>query len=236
VFVADNFRDNLIIDRFDPVFSGMRASKLKHMRSENSEDVVSWNVFRSLRQINPAEWLPILIERGLGSGITLSIEGTTVDLWKIVKPPTSLLDGGDEGDSEIDIIIENPRWVWFIEAKLNSDVSTGTTTRPDRDQVLRNIDVGSYYSGVRPFYFSLLYRSEGRSSEGVGAINLYQDFQIVRERLPHRSDGLRNLSAIGSLTWGDIRETLAAVSLRTKRSQEHFYAQNCIEWLQSRGI
>jgi hypothetical protein len=58
VLVADDFRDNLIIDRFDPVFTGMRASKLKHLRSENSEDAVTWNVFRSLRQIEPLVWLP----------------------------------------------------------------------------------------------------------------------------------------------------------------------------------
>ena len=38
VRVADDFRDNLIIDRYDPIFLLMRASKLKHLRSENSED------------------------------------------------------------------------------------------------------------------------------------------------------------------------------------------------------
>jgi len=53
VLIADDFRDNLIIDRHDPVFADMRASKIKHLRSANSEDAVTWNVFRSLRQIAP---------------------------------------------------------------------------------------------------------------------------------------------------------------------------------------
>jgi hypothetical protein len=58
-----------------------------------------------------------------------------------------LLAGGEEGLSEIDVIIE---WVWFIEAKHKSDIRLRTTTRPGRDQVLRNIDVESYYAGARP--------------------------------------------------------------------------------------
>jgi hypothetical protein len=41
VWVEDDFRTNLIIDRYDPVFADMRASKLKHLRSANSEDAVT---------------------------------------------------------------------------------------------------------------------------------------------------------------------------------------------------
>ena len=39
VRLADDFRDNLIIDRYDPVFASMRAKKRDHMRSENSGSV-----------------------------------------------------------------------------------------------------------------------------------------------------------------------------------------------------
>ena len=72
--VAGDFRDNLIIDRYDPVFVTMRASKLKHLRSENSEDAVTWNVFRSLRQIDPSAWLPELVRRGLPGAAGLGCE------------------------------------------------------------------------------------------------------------------------------------------------------------------
>ena len=63
--ISDRFRDNLIIDRYDPIFAMMRAAKLRHIRSENSEDAVTWNVFRLLRQIDPAVWPPELAGRGL---------------------------------------------------------------------------------------------------------------------------------------------------------------------------
>lgn len=50
VFVCGDFRDNLIIDRYDPVLAALRGSKIKDLRSENSEDALTWNVFRSLRK------------------------------------------------------------------------------------------------------------------------------------------------------------------------------------------
>src|SRR4051794_13050132 len=106
VRVANDFRDNLIIDRHDPMFVTMRASKIKHLRSENSEDAVTWNVFRSLRQIHPETWMPTLQSIGL-PGSSLQIDGSvTVDLWRSVVPPPNLLQFGDEGASEVDVIVE----------------------------------------------------------------------------------------------------------------------------------
>ena len=152
--IARDFRDNLIIDRYDPVFADMRASKIKYIRSANSEDAVTWNVFRSLRQIAPSCWLPLLWSKAFPSEAVPPDTLASVSLWPSIEPPLGLLAYGDEGASEIDVVIEAATWVWFIEAKYGSDISLGTTTRPERDQVLRNIDVGSYYAGVRPFYFT----------------------------------------------------------------------------------
>ncbi len=104
---------------------------------------------------------------GVPSTTCPSDHETVIRLWRSAAPPPGLLIGGDEGISEIDVVIEAATWVWFIEAKYTSDISLGTTTRPDRDQVLRNIDVGSYYAGVRQFFFSLLVSSEERSPEGT---------------------------------------------------------------------
>src|SRR5262245_3276487 len=167
VWVANDFRANLIIDRYDPVFADMRASKLKHLRSANSEDAVTWNVFRSLRQIAPEIWLPPLWQLAFPDIKKPSDLRATVRLWESVSPPLGLLADGDEGASEIDVVIETASWVWFIEAKYRSDISTGTTTRPERDQILRNLDVGTYYAGVRQFFFSLLISSEQRSPVGT---------------------------------------------------------------------
>ena len=53
----------------------------------------------------------------------------------------------DGGESEIDVLIEVEGTVWFIEAKFRSEVSERTTNNPERDQVIRNLDVGSWYAG-----------------------------------------------------------------------------------------
>lgn len=235
VFIAADFRANLIIDRYDPVFADMRASKLKHLRSANSEDAVTWNVFRSLRQIAPEAWLPFLWQCAFPSFACPVELKVVVKLWESVPPPVGLLADGDEGASEIDVVVEAPSWVWFIEAKYRSDISTGTTTRPNRDQVLRNIDVGSYYAGVRQFFFSLLISSEAQSPEGVKRVREYSDLSIPKARLrAHRPDGLHNVQAIGQLTWKDLEHVLAEASKAAERDDERDYAARAVAWLRER--
>lgn len=237
VTIARDFRSNLIIDRYDPVFADMRASKLKHMRSVNSEDAVTWNVFRSLRQITPGAWLPFLWGRAFPSLERPADIIASVKLWVSLPPPLGLLADGDEGASEIDVVIEASTWVWCIEAKHRSDISTGTTTRPDRDQILRNIDVGSYYAGVRRFYFSLLIASEKRSPIGVQTIGNYADHSVIRDRLKrHRPDGVQNLVGIGKLTWNDLAEVLQEAGRDAEREDERAYASRAISWLTDRAL
>lgn len=237
VWVANDFRANLIIDRYDPVFADMRASKLKHLRSVNSEDTVTWNVLRSLRQIAPEACLPPLWRRAFPDTAAPDDFRVTVKLWESVPPPLGLLADGDEGASEIDVVIEAASWVWFIEAKYRSDISTGTTTRPDRDQILRNLDVGTYYAGVRRFFFSLLIVSGQRSPIGAQKLQEYSDFGTVRARLAaHRPDALANLCAIGQVTWLQLAEVLADAEKAAEREDERAYATRATAWLKQRVL
>jgi hypothetical protein len=233
VRIASDFRDNLIVDRYDPVFADMRASKLKHLKSANSEDAITWNVFRTLRQIAPPLWLPELWSLAFPSSAPPKDLRAAVTLWDSIPPPLGLLDEGDEGESEIDIIIQTPTWVWFIEAKYGSDISTGTTTRPDRDQILRNLDVGSYFAAPRAFHFSLLIASPSRSPKGAEAIKAYSgDLAALRKRLAgHRPDGLPNLGGIGQLTWSDLESVLSRVAANATRPDEKGFADRAIAWL-----
>lgn len=233
VRVSDDFRDNLIIDRYDPIFATMRGSKLRHLCSENSEDAVTWNVFRSLRQIDPGVWLPVLAQRGLEGAEPPPADGASLSLWPSVQPPPALLADGDEGESEIDIAIESPTWVWFIEAKRRSDISLGTKTRPERDQVLRNIDVGSYYAAPRDFFFSLLVASREASPRGAAAVDRYSDHAEIGALLSeHRPDGLANLRAVTILTWSDITYVLSVARDTVARTDEETYADRALKWMQ----
>src|SRR6266568_3408367 len=237
VRLVGDFRDNLIIDRYDPLFLAMRAGKRSHMRSENSEDDITWNVFRTLRQIDPSSWLPTLASRGLPKGTTPDTAGLAVLVWKSVQPPPNLVLRAEEGASEIDVVLEAPTWVWFIEAKYRSDISDRTSSRPTRDQVIRNIDVGSYFAGSREFFFSLLIDSSKRSSAGVAAVDRYSDLAIARETLrEHRPDSLPNLRAVTVLTWNDLGHVLHAVNRAAKRADERGYATRAIDWLREKRL
>src|SRR3954467_8287287 len=90
VFLFEDFRDNLIIDRYDVGFLAMRGSKADSMRSENSEDALTWNVFRSLAQVDPSFWLPRLFRDAFGRELEARAQSVGVRLWQRVQPPPAL--------------------------------------------------------------------------------------------------------------------------------------------------
>lgn len=238
VFVFDDFRDNLIIDRYDPVLAALRSSKIQDLRSENSEDALTWNVFRSLRQVDPTFWVPRLFTRAFHTEREFHPGTMCLWLWPSVSPPPSLrLFQKDEGPSEIDVVLESEYLVWFIEAKYKSDVSTRTTNNPTRDQILRMIDVGSWYAGRRDFYYSLLVLNEKSTAVGVSLLNRYlASKDELLSRLPHRRDGLSNMRGIGLLKWIDLAEILLDCSKAAVREDERRIAKRALEWLQEKGI
>ncbi|MEA3210750.1 MAG: hypothetical protein QOE70_3807 [Chthoniobacter sp.] len=233
-----NFRDNLIIDRYDPDFLRARESKLDKMRSENSEDAITWNVFRSLRQIDPQIWFPLLFESAFGIGVPQLPKRVSLDLWPQFRPPASLLAASiEEGKSEIDVVIATEEAVWFIEAKYKSDISKGTKHSPERNQIIRNIDVGSFHAGARAFYFSLLILDELHQPIGKSKLESYRsEPRNILEQVKHRTDGLANVKHLGLLTWAGLSSVLGKSSERATREDEKQYALRAIQWLKEKGI
>ena len=149
-------------------------------------------------------------------------------LWVPTIPPIGLRRfQKDEGASEVDVVIETEFSVWFIEAKFKSDISTGTTNNPDRDQVLRNIDVGSWFAGVREFYFALLVADPARSPKGVAAVARYRD---ALPEMQHRPDGLKNVRGVALMTWRQIGEVLATCAAGATRDDERTYATRALDF------
>ncbi len=236
VRIASSYRDNLIIDRYHPDLAAMGGKKRDRLRSENSEDALTWNVFRSLAQIDPDLWLPGLRQRAFPeSPEAQPSHVVTVNLWKKVQPPPALrLHQGDEGESEIDVIIETESSVWFIEAKFKSDISTRTTSNETRDQIVRNLDVGSWFAGVRDFYFALLIMDEERSRKGVEVMSRVKETGLPT--YPHRPDGLNNVKGIGTLKWSQVAEVLVAATTSAPMEDERVYAQRALLWMRERGL
>ncbi len=102
--------------------------------------------------------------------------------------------------------------------------------------MLRNIDVGSYYAGVRPFYFALLCLDEKHSPKGISAIEKYKNSGSLKNALPHRGDKIENLQDIGLLTWCDMATVLDEVIKQSGRMDEQMFAQRVLEWLHTKEI
>jgi hypothetical protein len=179
---------------------------------------LTWNVFRGLGQVSPALWLAPVLAKAFGTLAPEITADTAVRLWERVGPPLSSRGRlEDEHESEIDIVFETDRAVVFVEAKYRSDVSLRTTNNQDRDQIIRNVDVGSYWAGLRDFHFLLLILNESYSPNGVRLLTRYQqDRSKVLAALPHRHDGLANLRALGLVTWGDFAQQAVTLAQRAE--------------------
>ncbi|OCA86000.1 hypothetical protein A8F94_14235 [Bacillus sp. FJAT-27225] len=118
VFKFDDYKDHLIIDRHHPD----AQKKQKNISSEKSEDAMTWNVFKSIGQLDPQIWLPILFRQAFGTDILYENMKPSITLWKKLPPPPNT---GIEGKTEVDIIIETPSFVWVIEAKYTSGRMAG---------------------------------------------------------------------------------------------------------------
>jgi hypothetical protein len=234
--VAADFRDHLIIDRYDAAFAGLQAPQLKRLRSAGSEDAVTWNVFRSLRQVDPTVWLPELFRFAFPEHESPAASHAAVSLWHSIAAPPALALGGDDATAEIDVVLESPEWVWFIDARFHGDAGKSATSRPDRDQVLRHLDVGSYYAGARRFYFSVLVLEAGRESRGAQIVAEYASLEKPRQLLrAHRPDKLQNLAGISLLAWSQVADVLRDASESASRDHEKEYAVRALEWLESRS-
>lgn len=228
-----SFRDSLIIDRYSSEFKHWRGLKLEHLKSKNSEDAMTWNVFRSLKQIDPKSWLPNIFSKSFQMNFEYTVDFIDIDLWRRLNPPTNYDTA--EGSSEIDIIIETDDFVWILEAKYKSDISIRTTNNKNRNQVIRNIDVGLDYANEKDFYFSLLILDEKHSPTGVLVTTEYkQSINRIMYDLQHRNHELSKLRGIGILTWGDFLEQFIEISHNTTADFERMIANNASSWLKGK--
>lgn len=193
--------------------------------SENSEDALTWRFFSPLISLSPkkkGDWLATFLELSLGhsinEGLVRALMKAELMFWRGRKeepkysPPPSL--GFPEGNTEVDLTIVAEETVIFVEAKHRSDIETHTTYCPDRDQIIRNIDVGTYYAWNREldFYFVLL--TSPNCLKSMRRLKKYQSTpQNIVEGLPHRTDipnrSVQIANNLGLTTWNACTEVLS---------------------------
>jgi len=211
------------------------------LNSSDSEDFLTWSVFRPLKDIRPlSKWLLPFLQRGLNE--LDACEKTDPDeaeikFWygrksKEFYPPEEhqewlknrLQDSKVlklrerakvgrrlEGPTEVDLVIESPKTLTFVEAKYTADIDYKTTYDPCRDQITRNLDVGTYQAErLRKRFFFILLTPEYYERSRLFWYRMQEcmkDPESLKGRLPYRSINFEELSkSIGWVLWRDVIE------------------------------
>lgn len=118
-----------------------------------------------------------------------------------------------EGESEIDVILQNKRVVVFAEAKLGYDISPDTKYDPERNQIVRNIDcLLDQVNDDRVPMFWMLVRDDKQARSYVRLLNEYRDepSTLIARLGHHDADRVRALARdLALLLWKDIVAQIA---------------------------
>lgn len=172
------------------------AEGLPKILSENSEDARTWYYFSPLLNDEPQRTrvLTLLLRQSFAYALPpqafKEIPRARLEFWPKLPPPPSRLHR--EGESEPDLLIKlGESAVVLVEAKCMSGVSEFTTYDRKRDQVIRLLDVGSWYARQEGYDCSCLlvlqYGHVQINAEKI--INRYAgNPEAIRKALPYREE------------------------------------------------
>ena len=192
---ATDTHHRAFLDKKAETFSRGKVKGMPRICSENSEDACTWQFFSPLIRdkrrrravltdlLNGA--FPRLPKEVLGG-----VAGATLGFWPKLNPPSARPQR--EGRSEPDLLIElGDSSLVLVEAKYKSGVSLRTSHDPKRDQIIRLIDVASWYARQRKinrsYVIGLQYGDAKTNVESM--VNRYAgNPSAIRQSLPYRSD------------------------------------------------
>lgn len=190
-----------------------------------SEDVVTGELFGTLKALNPRWWLPDFLNKAVGAERFRRqvYRDLRIELWQKQRTYPRHHLTWDEGQTEVDVVItwENPATTVFIEMKYGSPLSAktsnnnGSTGFPS-DQLIRNARVGLYENGW--FEEDLLFNVPPRDfvlilltpTIGNPLVRSYRNPDRLRAAIPH-GERLKNLPGspfIGELSYQDVTDIL----------------------------
>jgi hypothetical protein len=240
VFV--DFKDNLIVDPNDPVIARQARNwrydrgpvkGLSYLGSENSEDAITWNVFKALEKSNPESWFSEIfpqIRRDKDEQFIVPM----LRFWDKYFPP--LFRSFPEGETHVDLSIETSKKLIFIEVKYKADISKNTRHDPNRDQIIRNIDVGSWAAKKRAKEFSFILLTLNTNTYSIDKLNHYKSnpSNIIEKIGSYRKD-IKDYATlcenIHVMFWDQILTSLQNIHLANKTESNY---TNLINYLKDK--
>lgn len=190
-----------------------------------SEDVVTGQLFGTLKVLNPRWWLPDFLNQALGTERFRRqvFRDLRIELWQKQRTYPRQHLKWDEGQTEVDVVLtwENPATTVFIEMKYGSNLSAKTTHNQGThgfpsDQLIRNARVGLRENGW--FDEDLLFDAPKRDfililltpTRGNPLVTEYQNPDRLRSAIPHgeRLTELPRPPFIGELGYRDVIDQL----------------------------
>ena len=182
------------LDKLAEIYPKGKVKGLPKICSVNAEDARTWHYFSPLltdAQEKAAKLTPLLHHVIPESSLDLDeVASADLQFWQKIAPPPSR--PAREGESEPDVIITlGQRAVVLVEAKYKSGVSTNTKHDKNRDQVIRFIDVGSWYAkteGYDSSYVIVLQYGDSPTNAQEIVSRYHGKPEAIQRALPYRAD------------------------------------------------
>jgi len=117
-----------------------------------SEHVVLGNVFGIVKNLSFSAVLNPWLARTTNDP-SLSSGSWQFRFWEKQQRPLGVL----EGNTEVDLELDSEHAVIFLEVKMDAEASHSTKADPERNQLIRNLDVGFSHASREGKHFSLIY-------------------------------------------------------------------------------
>ncbi|HAJ99358.1 MAG TPA: hypothetical protein DCM62_04970 [Bacteroidales bacterium] len=200
--------------------------KLRHCRSSNSEDALTWSCFDVLRNQTPekiVQALDEIMEDAFDGKVDFSFENEQHIEIHIGK---NYVSGTTAEDTEIDASFETADKLVFVEAKLYSSISL-PDDNTQYDQIIRKLRVGldvARYQNKK-FYFIFLdiappdkmLRYGNEKSISAEYFKLYKEFSssLAGKLIENTYENLEKVSEnMGWLTWASLFKTVLRVVIK----------------------
>ena len=186
------------LDKLEEIYSRGKLRGLPRICSINSEDARTWYYFSPLlvdgqkMTLTLTDLLRQAFSETLSAKVLEAVRFADLEFWQKIAPPPSRLKYRREGRSEPDVLIKlMQRALVLVEAKHRSDVSERTTYDKIRDQVIRLLDVGSWYAKQNGFdssYVIVLQYGDAQTNAEEIVSRYARKPEAIQRALPYRTD------------------------------------------------